>query len=67
MEDFGTVLTVSPHKDAIAINQIGKAKGVEQKVTYFEADWKKKDGFKITGEYEQGSWSLPSGLLRVRV
>ena len=59
MENFGTVLTVSPHKDAVVINKIGKAKGVEQKVTYFEADWKKKDGFKITGKM-----SREAGLYR---
>ena len=52
-EIFGTVLTVSPHKDAVMINRLGKEAeaalvkgGVD--VRHFEADFKKKDGFKIS-------------------
>lgn len=48
MDMFGTVLTVSPHKDAVAINRIGSACGSGAGVTFLEADWKKKEGFKIT-------------------
>jgi predicted adenine nucleotide alpha hydrolase (AANH) superfamily ATPase len=43
---FGTVLTVSPHKDAGKINEIGRRLGNEIGVEFLEADFKKKDGFK---------------------
>ncbi len=45
---FGTTLSVSPHKMADTINKIGKK--IEEKwgVHYYEADFKKKDGFKIS-------------------
>ncbi len=45
---FATVLSVSPHKDARAINQIGKELGEEYHINFFEADFKKKNGFKIS-------------------
>ena len=45
---YGTVLTVSPHKNAATINFVGAMRGEEKKVRFIEADWKKKDGFKIT-------------------
>lgn len=45
---FGTVLTVSPHKEAAVINRVGVEKGEEAGVSFLEADWKKKEGFKIT-------------------
>jgi len=70
---FGTVLTVSPHKDAVMINRLGNAaaeglapeglaldglarsglarSGLARnsvEVMHFEADFKKKDGFKIS-------------------
>jgi len=51
---FGTVLTVSPHKDALMINRLGNAaaggfarSGLTE-VMHFEADFKKKEGFKIS-------------------
>ena len=47
-EAFGTVLSVSPHKDAALINCIGEEQAGEQGVEFLPADWKKKDGFKIT-------------------
>ena len=43
---FTTVLTVSPHKNAQKINQIGTKLGKEYGVQFLEADFKKKDGFK---------------------
>jgi len=43
---FTTVLTVSPHKNAQKINQIGSKLGKEYGVQFLEADFKKKDGFK---------------------
>jgi len=45
---FGTVLSVSPHKDSIVINRVGKEAALAERVGFFEADWKKKDGYKIT-------------------
>jgi len=43
---FATTLSISPHKNAAWLNEIGK--DLEQKfgVNYLEADWKKCDGFK---------------------
>lgn len=43
---FTTVLTVSPHKNANLINQIGKELGMTYHVPFLEANFKKKDGFK---------------------
>lgn len=45
---FGTVLTVSPHKEAAVINSIGAKAGERVGVEYLASDWKKKEGFKIT-------------------
>ncbi|MGK7346505.1 MAG: epoxyqueuosine reductase QueH [Candidatus Nitrospinota bacterium M3_3B_026] len=45
---FGTVLTVSPHKEAAVINSVGAKAGVKEGVEYLVSDWKKKEGFKIT-------------------
>ncbi len=43
---YGTVLTVSPHKDAVIINKVGVANGRLFGVDFEQADWKKKDGYK---------------------
>ncbi|GMT42539.1 MAG: hypothetical protein IEMM0002_0950 [bacterium] len=53
MENFGAVLSVSPHKDALMINSLGrKAQKILNRdgtdIVFFEADWKKKEGFKIS-------------------
>ncbi len=50
---FGTVLTVSPHKDAVMINRLGNAAADRLtldsiEIRHFEADFKKKEGFKIS-------------------
>ncbi len=45
---FGTTLSLSPHKNAHIINRIGKEIENEWSVRYYEADFKKKDGFKIS-------------------
>jgi len=42
---FTTTLTVSPHKDSLAINGIGKNVGAER---FLVCDFKKDDGFKKT-------------------
>jgi hypothetical protein len=43
---FTTVLTVSPHKDARLINEIGAEIGAHCGIEFIKADFKKKDGFK---------------------
>lgn len=43
---FATVLTVSPHKNAKLINQIGIEYSAKYSVDFMEANFKKKDGFK---------------------
>ena len=49
---FTTTLTVSPHKNAEAINRIGRAigraAGERAGVEFLEKDFKKKDGYKIS-------------------
>lgn len=47
---FATTLTISPHKDAQSINEIGSSLEKELGVKYLEADFKKQDGFKKTME-----------------
>ncbi|UCD83299.1 MAG: epoxyqueuosine reductase QueH [Deltaproteobacteria bacterium] len=43
---FTTTLSLSPHKNAQNINQIGREISQEYRIKYLEADFKKKDGFK---------------------
>lgn len=43
---FATTLTISPHKKAIIINQLGEKISKELGVEYYPSDFKKKDGFK---------------------
>lgn len=45
-EYFTTTLSVSPHKDAKAINEIGKELEQKYKLKFLDKDFKKKDGFK---------------------
>ncbi len=45
---FGTVLTVSPHKESVVINRVGRRHQELSGVTFLEADWKKKEGAKLT-------------------
>jgi hypothetical protein len=47
---FTTTLTVSPHKKAMIINQIGCELQKKFLVTFYEADFKKHDGFKKSCE-----------------
>lgn len=42
---FATTLTVSPHKNAKLINEIGNKIANQYGVNYLESDFKKKDGF----------------------
>lgn len=48
MDFFTTTLSISPHKDARGINQIGRELGEKYGVSFLEADFKKKDGFKLS-------------------
>lgn len=43
---FATTLTVSPHKNAPLINEIGERISKEVEVEYLVSDFKKKDGYK---------------------
>lgn len=43
---FTTVLSISPHKDVVRINEIGFAMQERFGVKYLPADFKKKEGFK---------------------
>lgn len=45
-EWFATTLTISPHKSAKAINQIGSEIASDVGIMFLEEDFKKKDGFK---------------------
>jgi len=47
---FATTLSVSPHKDAELINEIGDRLAGEFGVKYLCSDFKKKDGFKRSVE-----------------
>jgi len=49
-QHFTTTLTVSPHKNAMVINQIGRELQRKYPVTFYEADFKKHDGFKNSCE-----------------
>ncbi len=52
---FTTTLSVSPHKNAAAINKIGGELAEKYGVKYLYADFKKKDGYKrsveLSGKY----------------
>jgi len=54
MPAFGTVLTVSPKKDAAMVNRVGREEGERAGVRFVEADLKKGDGYlksvRISGE-----------------
>lgn len=43
---FATSLTVSPHKNAQVINQIGQSLANKYEIEYLTSDFKKKDGYK---------------------
>ena len=48
MACWGTTLSVSPHKKADVINRIGRYLKVKYCIDFMEADFKKKNGFKIS-------------------
>ncbi|MFA6149295.1 MAG: epoxyqueuosine reductase QueH [bacterium] len=45
MPAFGTVLTVSPRKDAAMVNRVGREEGDHAGIRFVEADLKKGDGY----------------------
>ncbi|MEK6590669.1 MAG: epoxyqueuosine reductase QueH [Nitrospinota bacterium] len=45
---FTTVLTTSPHKSAVVINKIGIELAEQYGLNFYAADFKKKDGFKVS-------------------
>lgn len=53
---FTTTLSISPHKNAHVLNQIGKDLEIKYNVAYLYADFKKNDGYKrsieLSKEYE---------------
>lgn len=52
-EYFATTLSVSPHKNAEVINEIGASLELVYKVKYLYSDFKKNDGFKKSIEYSK--------------
>ena len=50
---FATTLTVSPHKNAKLINQIGEDVSKLKNVEYLPTDLKKQDGYKKSIEYSK--------------
>lgn len=47
---FASTLTISPHKTAAAISQIGNELSAEYRVKFLDRDFKKQDGFKKSVE-----------------
>jgi predicted adenine nucleotide alpha hydrolase (AANH) superfamily ATPase len=50
---FTTTLSVSPHKDAQALNEIGKKLSEEYGVPYLFSDFKKREGYKRSIELSE--------------
>lgn len=52
---FTTTLSISPHKNAQKLNEIGQKLGTEYNVNYLYSDFKKKEGYKrsieLSNEY----------------
>jgi predicted adenine nucleotide alpha hydrolase (AANH) superfamily ATPase len=47
---FGTTLSISPHKNAVIINRIGREISKTSGIMYYKTDFKKNNGFKISCE-----------------
>jgi len=47
---FATTLSVSPHKDAALLNEIGAALGEKYGILYLHSDFKKQDGYRRSVE-----------------
>ena len=52
---FGTTLSVSPHKNAAVLNEIGSSLALMHNIRYLASDFKKRDGYKrsveLSGQY----------------
>ncbi|MDD3394654.1 MAG: epoxyqueuosine reductase QueH [Anaerotignum sp.] len=71
---FTTTLSISPHKDAQALNQIGKQLSEEYHVPYLFSDFKKRDGYRrscklseIYGLYRQNYCGCPYSKLEAEL
>ncbi|WP_066052521.1 epoxyqueuosine reductase QueH [Anaerotignum propionicum] len=67
---FTTTLSISPHKDAQSLNQIGKELSEEYDIPYLFSDFKKRDGYRrscqlseIYGLYRQNYCGCPYSKL----
>ncbi|OQX95618.1 hypothetical protein B6I21_04475 [candidate division KSB1 bacterium 4572_119] len=47
---FTTVMSISPHKNAKLLNEIGNEMSQKYDIEYMEANFKKQDGFKLSVE-----------------
>lgn len=47
---FATTLSISPHKNSIVINEIGKKVAEKNGIVFLKSDWKKDDGYKKSCE-----------------
>lgn len=63
---FTTTLTISPHKIAKAINDIGERVSEKYEIKFLAEDFKKKDGFKKSSELSR-KLGLYRQELRLRV
>lgn len=43
---FATTLSISPHKNAAKLNEIGEAVGAQYGIAHLPSDFKKKEGYK---------------------
>ena len=50
---FTTTLSVSPYKNSVILNDLGKTLEKKYNVKYLYADFKKKDGYKKSIEYSK--------------
>lgn len=50
---FTTSLSISPHKDAYRLNEIGNACGAEYGIPFLPSDFKKRDGYKRSIELSE--------------
>jgi len=49
-ELVATTLTVSPHKKAVQVNEAGRSVAEGEEIIWLEADFKKKDGYRLSCE-----------------
>ncbi|MFP4403553.1 MAG: epoxyqueuosine reductase QueH [Candidatus Woesearchaeota archaeon] len=45
INEFGSTLSISPHKNSEIINKIGKVLAIQNKIDFLVSDFKKNDGF----------------------